>query len=445
MPLGKVSGVALEAWDPVLKGDPIAPRHRHLSPLETSQLQKQTSDWLGAKVVEKAPPNLPWVNNTVHVPKSNGTTRVCIDATPANQVTEDYDWPLPRLQDLRHHLFGKKWFARIDLRNAFFRLGVPVHLRHLVAYSCKGINYWFTRMPFGVKTAPAQFQRFMDHMLAIHKRHCFWYLDDILVSSETKGGLHRLTSRVVATLMDNGCDINWDKSEVETQGLLFAGIWIYHGGMGPNHHKRQAIRSLPVPHTKVDKQSALGLISWLRDYLPLASELTAVLSVRKGEKTKPVSETLWREFTCDVAERLTTLAHWQEDQDADLFTDASLTSCSAVLLQQGKIISLASRKLSPAETRYSTTDREHLGLVLAAHRFKIMLHRPRGVTRVLTDHSALLNRKWKDLTPRQTRWKVLVNTWIPRLEHVKGKNNPADYFSRWDVCVGGGQISCISS
>ena len=430
----------MDTWDPALKGEPLAPRYRHLSPLEESQLREQTKTWLGSKVVEEAPPDLPWVNNTVHVPKPNGKTRVCIDATPVNRVTEDYDWPLPRLQDLRHHLRGKRWFARIDLRDAFFRFGVPVQLRHLVAYSCGGKNYWFTRMPFGVKTAPAQFQRFMDHMLAVHKGHAFWYLDDILVSSETKGGLHKLVTSVVHTLTKNGCDINWDKSVVETQGLLFAGVWIYHGGVGPNHQKREAVRNLPVPTTKTDKQSALGLVSWLRDYLPLASELTATLSVRKGEKTKPLDERLWRAFVHDVADRMTTLGHWDESADAELFTDASLTSCSAVLIQNGRIIALASRKLSPAETRYSTTDREHLGLVLAARKFKLMLHRPDGRTRVLTDHSALLNRKWSDLQPRQARWKWLVESWIPRLEHVKGKNNPADYFSRWDVSVQGGQI-----
>jgi len=440
VPCGKVNKVALETWVPVLKKEPTAPRFRHLAPLEKQQLRDQTQQWLAQGVVEKAPSDLPWVNNTVHVPKSNGATRVCIDATPANQVTEDFEWPLPRLQDLRHHLVGNKWFARIDLKDAFFRLGVPPPFRHLTAFVCDGVNYWFIRMPFGLKTAPAHFQRFMDHMLASHKGHAYWYMDDILVSAPTKRLLQDHVQRIARTLLLWKCEVNWTKSVLESQGLLFAGIWVYSGGQGPNHKKREEIHNLPVPVTKTDKQSALGLISWLRDFTPLASELTASLSVKKGEKTLPVDPDKWREFTADVARRMTTIGDWDEEAEAQLYCDASLRACSAVLLQKGRIVALASRKFSPAETRYSTTDREHMALVLAATKFKLLLNRGRGSTRILSDHSALLNRRWRDLTPRQTRWKWVIETWIPRIEHVPGQNNPADYFSRWDVSVGGGQI-----
>ena len=421
----------------------MPPRPRVPSPLERENLRSQTRAWLDEGVVEKTEP-LPWVNNTVFVAKSNGGIRVCIDCTPSNIVTKDYDWPLPRLQDLRHHLGGARWFARIDLRSAFFRIRVPRSVRPLVAYRCDGNDYWFKRMPFGLKTAPAVFQRYMDHLLAPVKDICFWYIDDVLVFASNKEEVRRRTRKVEAIITQGGNDVATEKCEYEKRGLLFAGMWIYGGGVGPNHLKVEQALRLPIPKTKTEKQSALGLVSYLRDHVPLASMLTASLTLGKDNTMNEEEYALeWNKLTTHIADRISTLGEWGQDEDADLFVDASKTGCAAILIQSGRIICLASRKLTPAETRYSATDREQLGLLLAAKKMRTFLHRPLGTTRVWTDHAALLGRKTNDMTPRQARWHETVNQWIRQPMHVRGKNNPADFVSRWGLGTVGGQISTI--
>lgn len=210
---------------------------------------------------------------------------------------------------------------------------------------------------------------------------------------------------------------------------------------GPTTKKVAELLALPLPRTKVEKQSALGLTSYLRDFLPLTSMLTAGLSVAKdNEISKEDYAKEWLRLLERVSNTMTTLGHWDHAKDADLFTDASNKGAATILIQDGRIIALASRKLSPAETRYSTTDREHLSLLLAAEKFRIFLHRTGGVTKVWNDHSALLNRKWADMTPRQARTAEKINQWIPTIHHVAGKNNPADFLSRWTVEIAGGQI-----
>lgn len=431
--------MSLGVWVPELTGVPLPPRRRHLSPAEQEQLAQQVSKWLGAGVLEKVAP-LPWVNNTVHVAKANGTIRVCVDCTPANQVTMAFDWPLPRLQDLRHFTRGLSWFSRMDLKDAFFRIRVPAAWRRLTAIRSRGQDFQFLRMPFGLKTAPSVFQRFMDHLLAIHKGYAFWYIDDILIGAHTRAELRVRQEAVRRTLMRADVVVNEDKSEYEVTGLLFAGLWVYARGLGPNAKKVAEVRALPIPRTKEQKQSALGLISYLRDHLPLASHLTACLTTGRQAPATPEYEHMWARLTDSLAQDLTTLAHWSDDEDGDLYADASRIACAAVLFQHGRIVAMVSRKLKPAETKYSTTDREHLGLVLAAERLKIFLHRPRGVTRLWSDHSALLNRSADRLTPRQARWRTLVNAWMPNIRHVKGSLNPADYFSRWDIDVWGAEL-----
>ena len=427
-------------WIPVLSGSPTPPRPRPLSPIEQGHLRQATADWLAKGVVEKTR-QLPWVNNPVFVEKKNGTIRTCIDCRPVNAVTEDFDWPLPRLQDLRFRLGGAKWFARMDLRDAFFRIKVPAEWRPHTAFRCDGTTYQFTRMPFGLKTAPAVFQRFMDHGLKSCWEFSFWYIDDVLVFADSLAELRRRVTIVRGRLRSMGCEVNEEKSEYDARGLLFAGLWIYSKGQGPNHLKVEEVLSIPTPRTKKERQSALGLVSYLRDHIPLASLLTAVLSPREGETTS--EEELghaWKRLTKHIARTITTLGHWDENKPADLFTDASNAGAAAVLMQDGRIIALASRKLTPAETRYSATDREHLSLLLAAQKFKFFLHRQGANTRVANDHAAHVFRKTTEMTPRQTRWHTIIGQWVPTITHVSGVNNPADFFSRWQVEISGGQI-----
>lgn len=422
----------------MLTGHVTPPRRRTLTPLEQSQLADQVKIWLDQRVVETSP-QIVWVNNPVFVAKKNGSIRVCIDCRPANAVTDDFDWPLPRLMDLRHYTSGSRWFARMDLKDAFFRIRIPSQWRHLTAFESGDKRYQFCRMPFGLKTAPAVFQRFMDHTLHRFHLFCLWYMDDVLVFSETLEQLRLRLRQVKAALRDAGCTVNEEKSEYEKQGLLFAGIWIYSKGVGPNFGKVDSVLKLPTPRTKQEKMSALGLVSYLRDHIPLLSMLTKSLSVStENDASDEEYAKEWRKLTRHIARTISTLGHWDESGDADLYTDASLTGAAAVLIQDGRIVALASRQLTGAETRYSATDREHLSLKLAAEKMRVFLHRPTGVTKVWNDHTALLSRNTAEMTPRQARTFEKVNQWIPNIHHVKGVNNPADYLSRWGLDISGG-------
>lgn len=47
-------------------------------------------------------------------------------------------------------------------------------------------HYEYKRMPFGLKTAPATFQRLMDSVLTgLQGNICFVYLDDIVIYAES--------------------------------------------------------------------------------------------------------------------------------------------------------------------------------------------------------------------------------------------------------------------
>ena len=117
-------------------------------------------------------------------------------------------------------------------------------------------------------------------------------------------------------------------------------------------------------------------------------------------------------------------------------TDASDVAVGAVLQQHidgaWQPISYFSRKMKPAETRYSTFDRELLAIYLAIKHFRHFLEGRHF--HVLTDHKPLviaLNNRSDHHSPRQARQLDYISQFTTVIRHVKGSDNVvADALSR---------------
>ena len=129
------------------------------------------------------------------------------------------------------------------------------------------------------------------------------------------------------------------------------------------------------------------------------------------------------------------LSHPHTDAPTNIMTDASDTAVGAVLQQQineWKPIAFSSERLKPAETRYSTFDRELLAIYLAIKHFQ---HFGKGRQfHVLTDHTPLtfaFHTQSSKLTPRQIRHLDFISQFTTDVRHVRGCDNPvADVLSR---------------
>ena len=161
-------------------------------------------------------------------------------------------------------------------------------------------------------------------------------------------------------------------------------------------------------------------------------------------QSKPKSQPLtWNELalaafdaTKEALVDASLLSYPQHDAPTCLMTDASDTAVSAVLQQHingaWHPISFFSRKMTPAETRYSTFDRELLVVYLAIKRFWHLLEgRP---FHVLTDHKPLtfaLNSRSDRHSPRQARQLDYISQFTSTIRHVHGLDNVvADALSR---------------
>lgn len=111
-------------------------------------------------------------------------------------------------------------------------------------------------------------------------------------------------------------------------------------------------------------------------------------------------------------------------------TDASVQGLGAVLMQEGRVIAYASRKLKKHEELYATHDLELAAVMLALKLWRDYLIGRRFELR--TDHQSLKHLfTQRDLNARQRRWSEFMSEYDFDISYIKGKENVvADALSR---------------
>jgi hypothetical protein len=106
----------------------------------------------------------------------------------------------------------------------------------------------------------------------------------------------------------------------------------------------------------------------------------------------------------------------------DVYYDVSQQGLGCVLMQEGKVVAYASRKLRKHEQNYPTHDLE---LVAIVHTLKIWRHYMIGnKCQIFTDHKSL---KYiftqRDLNLKQRRWLELIKDYDLDIQYHPGKAN----------------------
>jgi hypothetical protein len=415
----KEAVLTLDAW-------PASPRRREFNCSNLEAIITQVQEWLHQGIVEKSTAFVAY--NPVLVPKKNGKLRMCIDYSPLNKHLAPFDWPLPRIQDLRHRIRGATRFSRLDMLDAFFNITMAPGSRAATTFWAGSAKYQFRKMPFGLSVAPAIFQRFMDWALRGFCDCVFIYLDDVLIFTRTRKNHLAIVRRVERALASEGILINQEKSERDQPSLLFVGHIISAQGIAPSEKITQ-LQHARRPNNRVEAQSFIGYANFFRDYVPNFADMARPIYAQTGTRFQ------WDE-ACEnafmqiarIADRAVALHHPIDGKEFDLYADASNVATGAVLTQAGRVIAVSSKTLQGAQVRYSTTDRENLALVHAVEAFRLFV----GGSRVIlhTDHAALLTRRPDQLTPMQWRWRMTIEQWVSSLSYIEGKKNPADFWSR---------------
>ena len=216
--------------------------------------------------------NSPWASPVVLVRKRDGSLWFCIDYRDLNSVTKADTFPLPRVDELLDQLGRSKYFSTLDLASGYWQ--VPVHpaSREKTAFITHQGLYEFQVMPFGLKNAPAMFQRLMQrvlHGLNPEEGPDFVsvYLDDVLVFSETLEEHLRHLHSVMDRLAAAGLKLKPSKCRFIRQEVEYLGHVLTPNGLKPNPERVTAVTNFPIPQSVREVRQFLGLASYYRRFV----------------------------------------------------------------------------------------------------------------------------------------------------------------------------------
>ncbi len=221
----------------------------------------------------------------------------------------------------------------------------------------------------------------------------------------------------------------------------FLGHSISAAGAEPIAKHLQAIQGFPPPADLKALQSFLGLVNFYRRFIPGAARILLPLTnaLRGGKRAKFVWDQAMQEAFLQAKQavcRATQLSHPDPEAVISLAVDASNTHVGAVLQQaEGSAwrpLAFFSRKLDPAQTKYSAFDRELLAAFLAVRHFCFLLEGRRFT--IWTDHKPLthaLHRVSEPWSARQQRQLSFLAEFTADIRHISGSDNlVADALSR---------------
>lgn len=421
--------------------DPIYIRPYRHPPVQNEEIQRQVDKLLKDNVITES--HSPWSAPVHLVPKKMDATgerkfRMVIDYRRLNEITTDDRYPLPNITELFDKLGKSTYFSTIDLASGYHQIEMEKADRHKTAFTTQSGHYEFTRMPFGLKTAPATFQRTMDNVLrGLSGIHCMVYLDDIICYSNSLQDHLEKLRKIFDRLRETNLKVTLDKCEFLRKEVLYLGHVITKDGLKPNDDKIKAVLDFPIPKTPTEIKSFLGLVGYYRKFIKDFSKITQPLTscLKKRNKVEITPQYINAFEKCkELLVNAPLLQFPDFSKPFILTTDASNYAVGAVLSQgpvgSDRPIAYASRTLNEAEKRYSTIEKELLAIVWATKHFRPYLYGRKFI--IYTDHRPLawLN-SFKEPNSKLTRWKLRLSEFNFEVIYKKGRQNTnADALSR---------------
>ena len=431
------------------KGHPVFARPRRLAPDKLVTAKREFDDMIKLGVIE--PSDSEWSSALHMVPKKNGDWRPCRDYRTLNAQTV----PLSDSAYSRFYaaISRSNFFSKIDLVRAYYQIPVEPSDVHKTAVTTPFGLFNFTRTPFGLRNSGQTFQRFIDHVTR-GLDFVFVYLDDLLVTSPDHK-THKKHLRILfARLSEYGIIIGPEKCQFGTSELSFLGHHVCAEGISPLPSAVDTIVNFIKPEKQRALRRHLGMVNYYHRFIPhCADKLTPLnnllTSANEGHtrlspksnfdlKWNKEAESAFSESK-QILANATLLVHPDSTAQLNITCDASDVAVGGVLQQflngMWQPLSFFSKKLNPAETRYSAFDRELLAVYATIKHFRHNLEGRNFF--VNTDHKPLtfvMSSVTERASLRQTRHLAFIAEFTTDIRYVKEETNfVADALSRPSV------------
>lgn len=374
----------------------------HRVPVAKRMKEKEALDrYTAAGIIKKVEEPTSWCSNEV-IKETPKKTRICID--PSQTVNKGILRPvyqMPTLSEQLHKLCHAKCFSLVDVREGFLHVPLDEESSLMTTMHTSYGRYRWLRLPFGISSAPEEFQkRLMSALEGLDGVLCI--ADDILVFGEgtTYQEAEKDHDRRLVALMERcskkNIKLNQSKLQFKLQQVKFMGNVITDRGMQADPDKIAAISAMAPPRNKAGVQRFVGMANYLSPYCPNLSTIIRPLT----QLTKSDIPFMWAQAQDDAfnkAKHLISTApvlqYYDLSKPVTLQVDASEEGVGGALLQpnsEGRLqpVAYTSNSLNATEQRYSQIEKECLAICNAFGKFDHWLYGKSDIE-VHTDHQPL--------------------------------------------------------
>ena len=345
------------------------------------------------------------------------------------------------MDDCIDQVGSAKFVSKFDLLKGYWQVPLTRRAQEISAFITPSGLYSYKVMPFGLRNAPATFQRLMNRVVG-DLAGCAVYLDDVVVYSNNWDSHVQRIQTLFERLASARLTVNLAKCEFARATVTYLGHVVGQGHVRPVQAKVLVVEQFPVPTTKKELMRFLGMVgyyrSFCRNFSSVAASLTDLLRGKVEYVWSPVCQQAFQNVKALLCSAPVLAAPCVE-KPFKLQVDASHVGTGAVLMQSDKEgldrpVSFFSKKFNRHQLNYSVIEKELLALVWALGHFDVYVGS--GVpVEVFTDHNPLtfLN-SLRCPNQRLIRWSLMLQSYCLDIRHIKGSDNVvADALSRAPV------------
>ena len=393
--LGKLPGVYHIQMDKAVK--PVQNTRRRVPVLLREELKAKLQDLERQQIIAKVEDPTAWISNMVVVKKPN-KLRVCLDPQNLNKGIQRNHHPIPTIEEIAPRLVNAKVFSVADAKDGFLQVVLDEESSYLTTFWTPHGRFRWLRMPFGISSAPEEFQRRLDEVLE-GLNNIEVIADDIIIfgtgntEQEAEESHDRAFLALLQRCRERGLKLNKRKLKYKMPSVAYMGHIISARGLSPDPDKVKAIQQMPRPTDVQGVQRLLGVVTYLAKFMPRLSDVCEPLR-RLTDKEVEFDWLHQHDTALDTIKQLITeapvLQYYDVKKEVTIECDSSNYGLGAVLMQEGRPVAYASRTLTPTERNYAQLEKECLAILFAAERFDQYIL-GRDNIRVQSDHKPLMS------------------------------------------------------
>lgn len=335
------------------------------------------------------------------------------------------------MEDCIDKVGSARFVTKLDLLKGYWQVPLTERAAKISAFVTPDDFLNYRVIAFGLRSAPATFQRLLNKVLkGVHS--CKAYLDDIVIYSNTWDEHQKTLSIVFDRLLKASLTLNLVKREFGKATVTYLGKWVGQGQVRPVALKVQAIAEFAVPRTKRELRRFWGMTGYYRGFcknfsdvvLPLTNMLCASQNFEWTAECQTAFDSV-KTLLCSSP----VLVAPKYECSFKMHVDASATGAGAVLLQNDENgvehpLGYFSKKFLKHQLNYSTIEKEALALLMVFQHFEVNIGSSSLPVIIFTDHNPLVFlSRMKNSNHWIMRCSLFVQDFYLEIHYKKGKDN----------------------